>query len=181
MNKLAIALSAALSLGAAASANAAEATISFEGTITDTTCEISLGGAGSAGQKLTLPTLGKAAITGTEASRETAFNVILGKPGAGNTCPGSKAYLVFETTNVDTTGGLKNTHTPDDEAAKFVELALVYKDAELDLRSAQPDADVDAGIYTYPMKARYRKTGSASDAVVGGKFVTSVGVDVQYR
>ncbi len=180
MNKLAIALSAALSLGAAASANAAEATISFEGTITDTTCEISLGGAGSAGQKLVLPTLGKAAITSTAVeSRETAFNLVLGKPGAGNTCPGNTAELIFDQTNVDTTGGLKNSHAAVGDAAKNVELALVYSDVELDLQSARPEATVDAGIYTYPMKARYRKTGS--DPVEAGKFESSLGLDVLYR
>lgn len=58
MNKLAIALSAALSLGAAASASAADGVINFEGKIEALTCSIGVGS--SISDTLVLPTVSTA-------------------------------------------------------------------------------------------------------------------------
>ncbi|MHC1658335.1 fimbrial protein [Stenotrophomonas riyadhensis] len=175
MNKLAIALSAALSLGAAASANAAEATISFTGTISSVTCPIAAGG--TTGTAVTLmPTSISTITNGSDAARETAFNLTLGN--GTDKCPGDTATIEFEKTNVESTGRLKNI-APSDASAN-VELALVYKDDVVNLQTSTGiEADVEGdNTYLFPLKARYVKL--AGD-VTEGNFSSALGINVSYR
>jgi major type 1 subunit fimbrin (pilin) len=60
MNKIAIALSAALSLGAIASANAADATVNFTGKIEALTCKFTIGG--SSTLSVDMPTISASSI-----------------------------------------------------------------------------------------------------------------------
>lgn len=178
MNKLAIALSAALSLGAAASAHAAEATISFTGEISSTTCEVKIRGA--AGNNLTLRTIGVSAMELGDSARSTPFTLTVGADADDERCPAGTTRLYFSGANIDSTGALKNTTATDDDGAANVELALVHDDKVLDLATDSPKAEVTAsGVATYAMQARYRKAGV--DAPVAGSFTTSVGVDVTHE
>ncbi|HDS1652597.1 TPA: type 1 fimbrial protein [Stenotrophomonas maltophilia] len=176
MNKLAIALSAALSLGAAASANAAEATINFTGTISSVTCPIAAGGASGTAVTL-MPTSISTITNGSDAARETAFNLTLGN--SGTKCPGETATIEFEKTNVETNGRLKNTASTG--AAANVELALIYEDAEVNLQTSTGiEADeVGDNTYLFPLKARYEKL--AAGDVTEGSFTSALGINVSYR
>lgn len=182
MNKLAIALSAALSLGAATSANAAEATISFEGVITDTTCSVDLGGTGATGTTLTMPTVAADRIVSSssnDAARQTAFTLTLGTASAP--CPASSiAEITFSGSNINGDGALRNTVDPSSDGAEGVELALVHGATVLNLSTDKPEEAVSsAGIATYNMLARYRQMGATT--IVAGQFATDVDLDIAYR
>ncbi|MBH1494681.1 type 1 fimbrial protein [Stenotrophomonas maltophilia] len=178
MNKLAIALSAALSLGAAASANAADATISFRGTIDATTCSVGVGGSDATGTTVTLRRASKTQIeTGSDVSKETPFTIVVGDDG--NKCPGTTSILNFET-GLDSSGRIAN----DDAAtAKNVALAVVNsKGNVVDLRD--PDilesTTLNDGVYTHALKARYMRV-DTTEEVTAGTFVGAVGVNIGFR
>ncbi|MBJ7515424.1 MAG: type 1 fimbrial protein, partial [Stenotrophomonas sp.] len=82
MNKLAIALSAALAIGASFSASAQNGTITFNGEITATTCTITWPGSGGTATDpiVTLPTVPTTALAtaGATAGKQTVSLVIGG-------------------------------------------------------------------------------------------------------
>lgn len=181
MNKLAIALSAALSLGAVGSANAADATITFSGEITSVTCAIGIEGAGASGLALTMPiiALDKIAASNTDdTKREAPFKINL---GGSTKCPAGKtAEMVFSGANINADGALKNTGT-DPTDADGVEMVLVHKNTVLDLSSgtAATESVNGDGKAVYDMKARYRMASSGTPRA--GNFATSVDLTVTYR
>ncbi|GMR28339.1 hypothetical protein STENOSP10_25590 [Stenotrophomonas sepilia] len=169
MNKLAIALTAALSLGAAASANAATADITFAGEILETTCSITVGGSGTA---VALNRIAVANMGGPAAN--TPFTLTAGNTTTG--CPAGTLKMRFSGAEIDTDGTLKNATEATD--AKNVALRLYHGTTELDLNTAEISAVVAGGIATYNMNARYVQVGS--NAVEHGAFSTGVKVDVFY-
>ncbi|HHA2423469.1 fimbrial protein [Stenotrophomonas maltophilia] len=176
MNKLAIALSAALSLGLAASANAASADITFTGEILDATCAIGVG----TGTSTAVP-LRKVAIAdlaGGVTARSTPFDLVAGGT-AGGSCPDGDLKMVFSGASINTDGKLDNTSTGAADA-KNVQLVLAHNGTELDLNTAEITGTVAAGTgtTTYKMEARYEQKGST--AVTKGAFTTAVKVDVFY-
>lgn len=176
MNKLAIALSAALSLGAVASANAADATINFSGTIDATSCAVGIDGAATAGT-VALNRVSKTVIeSGSAAVRETPFTVQVGT--TGSSCPAGTMEVHFSGANVHTDGTLNNGATG---TATNVSLELEHKGLVLDLNGAKIEETLTAaGVYSYPMKARYKRTAAGTD-VGPGTFVSSVDVDLVLR
>lgn len=182
MNKLAIALSAALSLGAVGSASAADATITFSGEITAVTCAIGIEGAGASGLALVMPViaLDKIAATNTDdTKREAPFKINLGSDT--NKCPAGKtAEMVFSGANINADGALKNTGT-DPTDADGVEMVLVHKNTVLDLSSgtAATESVKGDGKAVYDMKARYRMASTGTPRA--GNFATSVDLTVTYR
>ncbi len=174
MNKLAIALSAALSLGAAASANAADATINFSGTITAMTCTI---GAGTAtGTSVALPELTTDSINSGAANRQTAFDLVMGT--ASNGCSPGTVKLQFKNTGTTTDGMLKNAAATD--AASGVALAIMDAGTALDLTKDTLDATFDASntTKTWPLVASYEKEGTGD--VGAGNFSADLVVDVTF-
>ncbi|HFF3759475.1 fimbrial protein [Stenotrophomonas forensis] len=174
MNKIAIALSAALSLGAMSSANAADATINFTGKIEALTCGITVG-AGGSGTSVTMPTLSANVInSGVGSVREQAFTLNVG--ATGTKCAEGDYIFTFNGKNLEE-GRLRNTATTG--AASNVELAILDGAKELDLRTDEITRSIDAsGITTIPLTARYEKA-AAGDAG-NGAFATALEIFVQY-
>lgn len=179
MNKIAIAISAALALGAIGSAQAAE-TINFTGTIDAASCGVAVGGSSATGTAVTLQRIPKANIeTGTDASKETPFNVVIGS--AASPCPVTMtSVLKFSGAGLDASGRIANgTGTATNVALNLVDSTGKV----LDLRSDEvesTDESAGAGIYTHAMKARYVRPNPA-DAVVEGTFVGAVDIDLSFR
>ncbi|MBH1553774.1 fimbrial protein [Stenotrophomonas forensis] len=174
MNKIAIALSAALSLGAIASANAADATINFTGEIKDLTCTITVG-AGGTGTTVTMPTVSSNVINGGVGAREQAFTLNVG--AAGSTECGAGDYIFsFQGKNVED-GRLKNTETG---GAANVQLAILDGGAEADLMTHTITKTIPAGggSTTIPLTARYEKSSAGSAGE--GDFATALEISVNY-
>lgn len=177
MKKLATALTAALALGAAATANAADATITFTGTIDAASCGVAVGGADAAGSAVALRRVTKANVeSGTNASRETPFTIIVGT--TATPCPGTTSILKF-TGGLDSAGRIANSVS---DGAENVAVTLVNSDdTVLDLRTAELEStSLASGVYTHNVKARYTRV-NASEEVVAGSFSGSVGIDLGFR
>ncbi|WP_049457098.1 fimbrial protein [Stenotrophomonas maltophilia] len=172
MNKIALALSAALSLGAISSASAADATINFTGKIEALTCGITVG---TGGTTVTMPTLSAEVINGGVGSvRQQDFTLNVGT--SGTKCTAGDYIFTFNGKNLEE-GRLKNTAATG--AADNVELAILDGSKELDLRTDEITRTIDAtGITTIPLTARYEKA-AAGDAG-NGAFATALEVFVQY-
>ncbi|HEL5038529.1 TPA: type 1 fimbrial protein [Stenotrophomonas maltophilia] len=175
MNKLAIALSAALSLGAAASANAADATINFNGKITALTCTI---GAGTAtGTSVALPELTTSSINSGAANRQTAFNLVMGT--TAEPCAAGTVKLQFKNSDTTTDGMLANTAgtTP----AGGVALAILNGSTAIDLTKDTLDHTFDAtnNTKTWPLTASYEQEVAGTD-VTAGNFSADLVVDVTF-
>ncbi|MBO0394302.1 type 1 fimbrial protein [Stenotrophomonas maltophilia] len=173
MNKLAIALTAALSLGAAASASAADATIDFSGEIKDLTCSIGVGSASNT--SLTLKTITTDAVNNGAASRQTPFQLAMGE--AGSTCAAGAVELSFEKTNVSSAGRLTNT---DGTGAENIELAILNGTTPMNLNSDVLTHTFPAGggTHAWNLTASYEKAGAAD--VTEGNFETALLINVKY-
>ncbi|WP_142806049.1 fimbrial protein [Stenotrophomonas maltophilia] len=175
MNKIAIALSAALSLGAIASANAADATINFTGEIKALTCTITVGAGGSSGTSVTMPTVSPNVINGGVGAREQAFTLNVGT--AGSTECGAGDYIFsFQGRNVED-GRLKNTAA---SGADNVQLAILNGSTVMDLQTETISKTIPAGggSTTIPLVARYEK--SAAGNAGEGDFATALEISVNY-
>lgn len=128
MNKLVIALSAALSLGAVASANAQTGTVNFTGSIVANTCTVDLGG-GSATRTIALSPITADALKADPAAGSTPFTVTLNSGAAGTpACDGDTTELLVRKSGLTPDGRIPNTHTHvvgDPAAGAVVELVRV--------------------------------------------------------
>ncbi|WJF90962.1 fimbrial protein [Paraburkholderia bonniea] len=103
---------------------ASDGTITISGSITDTTCTISISGSGGADATVTLPPTSKSTLkTANSTAGATPFTVSLG--GTAATCTDGKlAKMYFDGGDINyVTGNLKNTGT-----APNVEVQLVNGD-----------------------------------------------------
>ncbi|MCR1803763.1 type 1 fimbrial protein [Stenotrophomonas geniculata] len=180
MNKLAIALSAALSLGAVASASAQDATINFVGNITATSCAIAIGG-DAASNTVTLPTLSKGALATANAGIRK-FSVTLGDGSAAG-CSGNTAELVLDKSNVSaTTGRLTNQHTGTDEipAAEGVDILIRDKDGRpINLSTQRVTVAKAANNFLFEFQALYHVAGDLDD-VGAGRFTAALPFIVEH-
>lgn len=166
MNKLAIALSAALSFGAAASAHAADATITFTGKVVASTCAVDVS---TGSNTVALRQINAGAFKGDPTVGSTPFTMTL-KAGAGTaTCAKDKARLVVDKTAsainadgmiTDTAGG---SGTRTNAIVKFLDAD--NGDAAIDLTklddpALQRDKDT-GGEFKYNWIARYHAPGGA--------------------
>lgn len=175
MNKLAIALSAALSLGAAASASAQDATINFTGNITAAACAIDIGG-DAASSTVTMRTVTADGLKTANPGHRN-FTVTVGD-GTAAGCPGNTAELILDTANVNAaTGNLKNTHVDpgtSDPAAVGVEVKIL-DDAGLAINLASDTIEAAKGAdnnFTYKFQAIYHV--ADHDLVEAGKFTSAL-------
>ncbi|MFL4617046.1 fimbrial protein [Stenotrophomonas maltophilia] len=170
MNKLAIALSAALSLGAAGSASAADATITFNGTLTALTCSI---GAGSAtGTTVTLPNVSPSVVNSGLPQRQAAFNLVMG--AAGSECTAGNVTLNFNGSALSGRGYLTNTGS-----ATNLELAILNGGTAMDLSTDTLTATfTGTDTKTWPLVASYEK--STTGDATAGSFVGSLVIDVTF-
>ncbi len=175
MNKLAIALSAALSLGAAASASAQDATINFTGNITAAACAIDITG-DAASSTVTMRTVTADGLK-TKNPGHRSFNVVVGD-GTVAGCPGNTAELIIDSTNVNSaTGNLKNTHVDPgstDPAAVGVEVRIL-DDADAAIKLGADTIEAKKGAdnkFTYKFQAIYHV--EDHDLVEAGKFTSAL-------
>lgn len=171
MNKLAIALSAALSLGAAGSASAADSTITFTGELTALTCDIGVGTASNT--SLTLPHVTPSVVNSGLPQRQMAFNLVMGE--TGKPCAAGDVTLNFNGSALSPQGRLTNSGT-----AANLELAIISSGTVLDLSSATLTHTFPAGggTKTWPLVASYEKS-TAGDASAG-RFSGSLLIDVTF-
>ncbi|AYA90886.1 MULTISPECIES: fimbrial protein [Stenotrophomonas] len=170
MNKLALALSAALSLGAVASASAADATINFKGDIKALPCAISVGAGGTS---VAMPTITPDQIT-SGASRNVDFDLKMGTD-AGK-CPANTYTLAFKDSAL-TDGMLSNSATTG--AAKNVALTIVKDGSELDLSTDVINHTLAAeGVVTIPLQARLDRAGVGT--VEAGTYSGDLLINVTY-
>ncbi len=175
MNKLAIALSAALSLGAAASASAQDATINFTGNITAAACAIAIGGDASS-STVTMRTVTAAGLK-TDNPGHRNFSVTVGDGTVGG-CEGNTAELILDTAYVNkSSGNLLNTHVDpgsDDPAAAGVEVRILDESgATINLATDTIEAAKGAdNNFTYKFQAIYHV--DDHDKVSAGKFTSAL-------
>ncbi|MFV1845325.1 fimbrial protein [Stenotrophomonas maltophilia] len=173
MNKIALALSAALSLGAMSSANAADATVNFTGKIEALTCSFTIGG--SSALSVEMPTISATSIN-SGALREKAFNLQLGD---GTTkCADGTYTFTFHGTNVNADGRLSNTSATSE--AKGVELAIDADGSSLNLATGDVTKVISGGtgFTNIPMVARYEQMAGAT--AENGNFATAMEIFVSY-
>ncbi len=171
MNKLALALSAALSLGAIASASAADATINFKGDIKALPCAISVGAGGTS---VAMPTITPDQIT-SGASRNVDFELKMGTDATK--CPATTYTLAFkDSALVD--GMLRNSDVTAG-GAKNVALTIVKEGSDLDLSADVIDHTLATdGVVTIPLQARMDQAGS--DPVEAGTYSGNLLINVTY-
>ncbi len=178
MNKLAIALSAALSLGAVTSASAADAVINFEGTIEALTCEIGVGSGVS--DTLTMATISPTAISSGAAARQQNFDLTMGTDATK--CAAGNVTLSFEDVNLDADGYLANTEAVGgtDPGAPGVRMAIRDGSGPLNLKTHTLSATIDAGVGTasFPLTASYEPI--AGETPANGTFKSALHVSVKY-
>lgn len=164
---------------AASSALASDGTITINGKVTDTTCNISVNG-GNASNTVTLPTVSTSALASTGATAApTPFNIVL------SGCTGStqtSASTFFETgVNVDTNSGrLNNAATGD--AATNVQIELLNKDSGvINIGSALEQGDVWTAFDKDNTKMTYIAQYYATAQATAGNVSTSVTYSVVYK
>ncbi|WP_349985548.1 fimbrial protein [Stenotrophomonas sp. WHRI 8082] len=182
MNKLFIALSAALALGASASASAQSGEITFNGEVTSTTCAITWPGAGGTAQDpiVTLPTVPTTSLAAAGATAgKQAVSLVIGT-GTGTCTTGTAALELNPNRDAkETNGFLDNTATVD--AAPGVQIALRDdSDAAIDIRKPWRSAEIDLSTtQQIDFAAEYRA--SAATGAGAGKVTSAVNYTVDYK
>jgi len=169
MNKLAIALTAALALGASSSVFAQSGTITFNGEVTATTCEVAFPGTGGSATDpiVTLPTVPTTALAAAgNTAGKTPVTVQIGTAAAQ--CAGNSVALELNPNrNADQANGrLNNT---DVAGATNVQVALRdANDAEINLATpwSSPRVNLVNGIATVEFAGEYYATGAATAGAV---------------
>lgn len=182
MNKLAIALSAALALGASFSASAQSGTITFNGEVTSTTCTITWPGNGGETNDpvVTLPTVPTTALaaSGATAGKQTVSLVI---GGSDSLCTSGHAAIELNP-NRDANqanGYLNNTIAPIDGGATNVQIGLRdASDAPINIATPWRSAEIDLSTTKQiDFAAEYR----ATDLAGAGTVNASVGYTIDYK
>jgi len=185
MNKLAIALSAALSLGAAASASAATGTINFVGQIAADTCAVDIGGGGNS-TTITLTPITADALKADAAAGSQRFHVVL-KAGVGSgapKCDGDTTNLIVRKSGINANGHIVNTHTDGSgdgsDPASNVVVQLHRKigvtESAVNLQTDRLEASKVSDEFDYEFVARYLVQGGGD--ATGGKYTGQLVFDV---
>ena len=179
MRILSFVTTAILLASTSGAALASDGTITINGKVTDTTCDISVNG-GNESNTVTLPTVSTSALASVGATATpTPFTIVL------SGCTGStqnSASTYFESgTNVDADSGRLNNAAVDTAAAN-VQVELLNKDrGAIKIGSALEQGDIwttfdaDKTIMTYI--AQYYATAPAG----AGNLTTSVTYSIVYK
>lgn len=182
MNKLAIALSAALAIGASFSASAQSGTITFNGQITATTCSVTWPGNGGLTKDpiVTLPTVPTTALAnaGDTAGTQTV-SLVIGGSDAECTSGHAAIELNPKRDANQSNGFLNNLIDVASGGAENVQVALRDdKDAPINIATPWRSAEIDlATTQQIDFAAEYRATGKAD----AGKVNASVGYTIDYK
>lgn len=164
---------------AAGTALASDGTITINGKVTDTTCDISVNG-GNASNTVTLPTVSTSALASTGATAApTPFDIVLsGCTGSAQT----SASTFFETgVNVDSNSGRLNNAATDD-AATNVQIELLNKDSGvINIGSALEQGDVWTAFDQDNTKMTYIAQYYATAQATAGNVSTSVTYSIVYK
>lgn len=179
-------LMAALSLAAASAQAASTGTITFNGELTDTTCDVSLDGqSGDATYTLPAVSVGELAVAG-DTSSPLRFTMNLSKCTVGTKGGQSKVAAYFQPgSTVDTaTGRLKNTST---SGATLVDLQLLdgsngyapinVGNADQITKTSFVDINTTNGTATLPYGVQYYANGKTTP----GAVTSSVVYNLQYK
>ncbi|HGM7311828.1 TPA: fimbrial protein [Stenotrophomonas maltophilia] len=191
MNKLAMALSAALSLGAAASASASTGTVNFTGRIVADACSVAIGG-GTGTATVALRPITKEALAADAEAGRTRFDVKLtsGAAGAAPLCAGDTSELLVRKAGLTADGRIANTHVAGtgDPAAGVVVQLLRVNGSSVDDINLQSDsitaATTDVGTppattreANFTFEARYLSDGGPT-AMQAGTYTGQMIFDV---
>jgi len=156
MNKLAICLSAALALGAVSSAQAQSGTITFNGNVTATTCDVSINGATGTDGTVTLPTVATGSLAAGNSAGKTPVTVHVG--GSAAQCTSGTVALELNPSRnaLVTNGRLNNLATVDkadnvvvglrDSADRLIDVTTPWSSERVSLNAGGADV-VFAGEY----------------------------------
>lgn len=181
MNKLAIALSAALAIGASFSASAQSGTITFNGQIIATTCSVTWPGNGGLTNDpiVTLPTVPTTALAsaGATAGKQTV-SLVIGGPGSECTS-GNAAIELNPNRDANQSNGFLNNTAPVGDRAAEVQIALRdANDAPINIATPWRSAEIDLSVTRQiDFAAEYRATGAAT----AGNVNASVGYTIDYK
>lgn len=180
MNKLAIALSAALSLGAAASAHAADATITFTGKVVASTCSVDIGGGGNTAA-VALRQINAGAFKTDDTVGSTPFTITLQADTGTATCSKDNARLYIDTATSDLTadGMIDNTVGTDPTSAVVKLLDADDGNRVIDLSNSSDASLVRAKAsskFEYNLIARYHNPTAAD--LTEGNFSGRLSFDV---
>ncbi|KRG73145.1 hypothetical protein ABB28_12270 [Stenotrophomonas chelatiphaga] len=183
MNKLAIALSAALAIGASFSASAQSGTITFDGEITATTCTITWPGSGGTATDpiVTLPTVPTSALASAGATAgKQAVALVIGGSDAQCTTGHAAIELNPNRDANQTNGYLDNTVAAGAGGATNVQIALRdANDAPINISTPWRSAEIDLSTTKQiDFAAEYRSTTAAAGA---GTVAASVGYTIDYK
>lgn len=182
MNKLAIALSAALSLGAAASAHAADANVTFTGKVVASTCSVDVGGGGSTAT-VALRQINPGAHKADNTVGSTPFTITLTAGTGAATCNKGNARLVIDQTASNLSADGMIVDTPGgggDRTNALVKLVNGDTDKDINLKNLADPALVskeDKGAFKYNWIARYHNPSPSANLTEGdfsGKLVFDV-------
>jgi major type 1 subunit fimbrin (pilin) len=178
---LAIATGSLLGL-ASFGANAADGTITFTGTVSDTTCSINSVATGSPADKsITLPTVSAGTLSTTGATAGTSSPTDLAFTLSGCTSGATKAIANFENgPQVDqTTGNLKNSGTAANVQVQLLNAAMnpINITTNSNNQLATDGVAITGGAASPKYFARYFATGKAAAGTVN----TSVQYTMQYQ
>ncbi|HGM5491312.1 TPA: fimbrial protein [Serratia fonticola] len=184
MKKLAIVASIVAALGSVSAVQAASTgTITFNGTLTSSTCSAAVDGK-SASEAVKLPTIGVDQLASANLTQgRTGFNINL-TGCTGDVQKSVSAYFESGTTVDNNTGRLINTLSGTG-AAKFVELQLldglgdqnVIKAGNISQQLGTTYVDASSGTATLPYLVQYYSTGTAE----AGEVSSSVVYSLQYK
>ncbi|GAB3063917.1 fimbrial protein [Stenotrophomonas tumulicola] len=159
MNKLAIALSAAVAVGASFSASAQSGTITIDGEVIATTCTITWPGAGGLTENPTV-VLPKVPVSSLAVSGATAgkWPILLQIGGTGGECTSGKAALELNPTrnarvtdgrldNLDTTGATNVQIALRDAKDDRIDITTPWRSEEIDLTASTKQIEFAAEYY----------------------------------
>lgn len=185
MKKLALGLSLAAAMGFAVTAQAASTgTITFEGELTATSCDVNVDGQGS-DATITLPTMG---INQLDAAGKTAgrTNFVMDLTNCAGTLKTVAAYFEAGASVDPVTGSLKNATGADNATKVSLQLrdgsstsydVIKAGDASQSTKTTFVTYDATEGTATLPYAVEYY----AEDATTAGKVNSSVVYSLMYK
>ncbi|ELY4748372.1 type 1 fimbrial protein [Cronobacter sakazakii] len=185
MKKLALGLSLAAAMGFAVTAQAASTgTITFEGELTATSCDVNVDGQGS-DATITLPTMG---INQLDAAGKTAgcTNFVMDLTNCAGTLKTVAAYFEAGASVDPVTGRLKNATGADNATKVSLQLrdgsstsydVIKAGDASQSTKTTFVTYDATEGTATLPYAVEYY----AEDATTAGKVNSSVVYSLMYK
>ena len=184
MNKLAVALSAALALGASATASAQDGLITFNGEVLADTCEVTFPGTSGPATNpvITLPTVSTTSLAtiGTTAGR-TPFSVQVGSTEKPCTVGTDVAVELNPNSNASITGGRLNNILNTDNATGVQVQLIDGSGAPIALNDGAPWTSARTAITGGVAVLNFAGEYYASAQAGAGKVSSTVEYTIDYK